>query len=62
MRAWWGVVPPPRDYDWSPKGEWRTKTTTTTYVPVDEDRIRKIVRKEIADIMPINVPDHPPEV
>jgi hypothetical protein len=43
---------------------WTYYSTTTTPLPapeVDEERVRRIVREEIADIVAIDVPDHPPE-
>jgi hypothetical protein len=70
MRAWWGVTPPPRDWDerrWSPRGDWyyERRTYPVPKMPspaVDEERVRKIVREEIADLpIPFDVPDAPPE-
>lgn len=48
---------------------WTDRTITTTGTqpfvplqPVDEERIRKIVREEIAELpIPFDVPDAPPE-
>ena len=36
-------------------------TTTTRETGLGEDYVRRIVREELADIMPIDVPDAPPE-
>jgi hypothetical protein len=74
MRAWWGVTPPPRawtDPYWRP-GDWyhERRTYPVPKMPspempspaVDEERIRKIVREEIASLpIPFDVPDAPPE-
>ena len=68
--GWWGVNPPPGNWG---GGQWITKTVTTngtgslppefqpTPPPVDEEQIRKIVRQELHDLMPVDVPDAPPE-
>lgn len=48
---------------WGNWWEWTVTTDRTTPASpaIDEDSIRKIVREEIADILPIDVPDTPPE-
>lgn len=59
----------PRFLEWRRyQAPWGWTTTTTTTQPVtpaptvDEERIRKIVREEIADLpIPFDVPDAPPE-
>jgi hypothetical protein len=75
VKAWWGVTPPPRDYWDSPwrygrgmPGDWYYERRTYPVAPVpaprpvDEERIRKIVREEIANLpIPFDVPDAPPE-
>ena len=61
--------PPLYHYQPEPWGYRYTKTITTTgtdtqpvAVPVDEERIRKIVREEIAELpIQFDVPDAPPE-
>lgn len=63
--GWWGVTPPPEQYV---PGSWYGRTITITTdntqavaAPVDEDQARRIVREEIADLLPIDVPDFPPD-
>ena len=65
MRPWWGVNPPPRE--WSDPnwyyGRRIERRPAQRPAPVDDERIRKIVREEIADLpIPFDVPDAPPEV
>lgn len=61
MSGWWGINPPRGDWD---RWIWRTVTTTTTkpiQPATDEEQVRKIVREELADVLPVDVPDEPPE-
>ena len=64
----------PRWYEQYRVGAWRTGTSDRTEVypdpmrpipgghtPVDEERIRELVREEMADLVNPDVPDAPPE-
>ena len=63
MRPWWEVDPSSRE--WNGRGWYymRRIEQRPPRPPVDEERIRKIVREEIADLpIRFDVPDAPPEV
>lgn len=61
MHDFWNTGTPNYGWTWTTTRIVTTNHTQPQAPPLDEDAVRKIVRQELADLMPIDVPDHLPE-